>query len=100
MVSRWGADGVHVEPGWRSADLHQRCGRKPSAQDDILGGCEYFTGMESEDGQANHICERPRRRAGAVPGELGRFKRGEAGYARHGIRRRSGMVTEWTIARI
>ena len=72
---------------WRKPEAHHFC-----------GGSEHFPGVESEDRQANCVCQRSRRRAGAVPGELGRHERAKVDMADMGLRRGSGMVTKWTIA--
>ncbi len=75
-----------------------RGGRQPSEAADAFDRRGYFGGVESENGAAGGLRQRPRRHSAALYHGRGRQRGAEGGAAGHGLRDRSGVVAERAIA--
>ena len=88
---------LHVQPGGRPGNLRLGHQRRPFAPGDIRGGSEHLAGVESENGQANRICKRPRRKPGVVFVEFRWIGRAENRSAGQGLCDRPVMVSQWPV---
>ncbi len=98
----WSPDGtklcLHVQHHGRPRAIHHGRERRPLKAPHLFRRCGYFPGLESENGSDDCVCQRSRRHAATLLDECGWIKREQAGSPGHGLRHRSRVVSQRTIA--